>query len=54
MLSYLQTFGLLDAYLLLSWLYIIIIGITDMYEDDPIYLETAFVLLFGAICALIF
>ncbi len=54
MLSYLQTFGLLDTYLFLSWIYIIIIGITDMYEDNSIYLETAFVLLFGAICALIF
>lgn len=54
MLSYLQTFGLLDTYLFLSWLYIIIIGITDIYEDDSIYLEAAFVLLFGAICALIF
>lgn len=54
MLSYLQTFGLLDIYVFLSWIYIIIIGITDMYEDDPVYLEAAFILLFGAICALIF
>lgn len=54
MLSYLQTFGLFDTYLFLSWFYIVFIGITDMYEDDPVYLKTAFVLLFGAVCALIF